>query len=268
MDRNVAAALVLAGVGVLGVAGITVALDGGEESGSTEIAAQAAPVSPDAHSATAGQGNGWGQGNGQRIGNGGGQGRGSGQGQGTGAHGQGQGTGSGTHGQGGQQESHAADIPAPVPGATITKEVAEELAFMVEEEKLARDIYALAMDEWPDARVFANINRAESTHMSEVQVLLERYSVDDPTEGKGPGVFEDDSLQALYDALATRVDDSRAEAAQVGVDIEVKDIADLKDAMELTAPADVTAVLGNLLAGSERHLIAFQRNGGTLTTES
>ncbi len=264
MDRNVTATLLLAGVGVLGVAGLTVALDGSEGSSTTAIVAQAAPASPDAHSATAGQGNGqrsgngWGQGNGQRGGNGQGQGTGNGRGQGA--------TGSGTHGQGGQQESHAEDIPAAVPGAKITKDVAKELAFMVEEEKLARDVYALAMAAHPDARVFANINRSESTHMSEVQVLLDRYSVKDPTEGNEPGEFEDKSLQALYDELAKRVDDSREAAAQVGVDIEVRDIADLKEAMTLDAPADVTAVLGNLLAGSERHLAAFQRNGGTIAT--
>jgi len=99
-----------------------------------------------------------------------------------------------------------------------------------------------------------------------VQVLLERYAVADPTEGNKPGEFDDDSLQALYNDLAERVDDSREAAAQVGVAIEVKDIADLKEAMTLEAPADVTAVLGNLLAGSERHLAAFQRNGGTIAT--
>ena len=252
MDRNVAAALVLAGVGVLGVAGITLALDGSEGSGSTAIVAQAAP--DDGHSATTGQGNGWGQGNGQRIGNRNGNGG-----------GQGRGNGSGTHGQGGQQESHAEDIPAAGPGATITEEVAFELTFMVEEEKLARDVYELAKEAWPDARVFANINRSESTHMSELQVLLERYGVDDPTEGNPAGVFDDDGLQALYNDLADRVGDSREAAAQVGVDVEVKDIADLEEAMELDAPADVTAVLGNLLAGSERHLAAFQRNGGTIS---
>ncbi len=87
-----------------------------------------------------------------------------------------------------------------------------------------------------------------------------------PTEGNGPGEFEDKSLQRIYDDLAVRVDDSRQAAAQVGVDVEVTDIADLKEAMELKAPADVTAVLGNLLAGSERHLAAFQRNGGTVAT--
>ena len=185
-----------------------------------------------------------------------------------GCGGQGQGNGQGRgngNGQGGQQESHAEDVPAAVPGATITEEVALELTFMVEEEKLARDVYELAKEAWPDARVFANINRSESTHMSEVQVLLERYGVDDPTKGNPAGVFEDDGLQALYNDLADRVGASREAAAQVGVDVEVKDIADLEEAMELDAPADVTAVLGNLLAGSERHLAAFQRNGGTIS---
>ncbi len=268
MDRNVAAALVLAGVGVLGVAGITVALDASEGSGTTAVVAQSA--SAQEHSHGTGQGNGYGNGQGQGQGQANGLGNGSGNGQGQGnGQGLGQGaTGSGTHGEGTEHESHTADVPAAVPGATISDEVAQELAFMVEEEKLARDVYQLAKDAYPEARVFTNINRSESTHMSELQVLLERYGVADPTKVNGPGEFDNDSLQALYDDLADRVDDSREEAAQVGVDVEVADIADLKEAMDLDAPADVTAVLGDLLAGSERHLAAFQRNGGTVSTES
>jgi hypothetical protein len=260
MDRNLTATLLLAGVGVLGVAGLTVALDGNEGPSTTAVVAKADPVTTQERDPNPGQG--LGQGRGARNGNGQGNGQGGGQGQaaGSGSHGQ------GSHGSGTNADSHAADIPAAVPGATISPEVATELAFMVEEEKLARDVYALAMAAHPDARVFANINRSESTHMSEVQVLLERYGVEDPTEGNLPGEFVDPRLQALYDDLADRVGESRAAAAQVGVDVEVKDIADLKKAMGLDAPADVTAVLGNLLAGSERHLAAFQRNGGVIAT--
>jgi hypothetical protein len=267
MDRNVAAALVLAGVGVLGVAGITVATNGSEGSGTTAVVAQSSSV-PEEHSHGTGQGLGQGQGSGnaQGIANGRGRGQGTGQGNGNGngqRQGQGQ-NGSGAHGQGTQQESHASDIPAAVPGATISTKVRKELVYMVEEEKLARDIYALAKATYPDARIFANINRSESTHMSEVQVLLERYDVDDPTDGNRAGVFEDDSLQKLYNSLAVRVRASRAAAIQVGIDVEVTDIADLKKAMKLKAPSDVKSVLGSLLAGSERHLAAFQRNGGTI----
>lgn len=271
MDRNVAAALVLAGVGVLGVAGITVATNGSEGSGTTAVVAQSSSA-PEEHSHGAGQGLGQGQGSGnaQGIANGRGRGQGNGQGQRNGNDGgqrQGQGqNGSGAHGQGTQQESHASDIPAAVPGATISTKVRKELVYMVEEEKLARDIYALAKATYPGARIFANINRSESTHMGELQVLLERYDVDDPTDGNRAGVFEDDSLQKLYNSLAVRVRESRAAAIQVGIDVEVTDIADLKKAMKLKAPSDVKSVLGSLLAGSERHLAAFQRNGGTITT--
>lgn len=264
MDRNVTAALLLAGVGVLGVAGLTAALNGNESPGTTAVVAQSAPGE---HDHAAGQELGQGQGQGNGHGDGTGQGAGQGQGNGNG-HGQGAGqgaNGSGTPGQGSQQGSHAQDIPPAVPGATIDTTVAKELAFMVEEEKLARDVYALAVAAHPDARVFSNINRAETNHIGEVQVLLERYGVDDPTVGNAAGVFDDKSLQKLYDDLADRVGASRQAAAQVGVDVEVRDIADLKKAMKLKAPADVTAVLGNLLAGSERHLAAFQRNGGTIT---
>jgi hypothetical protein len=133
------------------------------------------------------------------------------------------------------------------------------LAFMVQEEKLARDVYALAVDEFGD-RVFVNINRSESNHMAELQVLLDRYDVADPTASAAPGTFADEELTRMYADLAAQVATDRPGAIAAGIAIETADIADLKDALELRAPADVTAVLENLLAGSERHLAAFQRN--------
>ena len=154
---------------------------------------------------------------------------------------------------------HGSDVPAAVPNATISAEVADMLTFMVQEEKLARDVYALATDEYGD-RVFTNINRAESNHMAELQVLLDRYDVADPTANAAPGRFAEDELTGMYADLAAQVGRDRAGAVDAGIAVETADIADLKDALELTAPADVTAVLENLLAGSERHLAAFRRN--------
>jgi hypothetical protein len=154
---------------------------------------------------------------------------------------------------------HGSDIPAAVPNATISAEVADMLAFMLEEEKLARDVYALAIDEYGD-RVFVNINRSESNHMAELQVLLNRYDIADPTVGTVPGHYSEEELTAMYADLAAQVDTDRAGAIEAGIAVETADIADLKAALELAAPADVTGVLENLLAGSERHLAAFQRN--------
>ena len=137
--------------------------------------------------------------------------------------------------------------------------MSDMLAFMVQEEQLARDVYALAIDEYGD-RVFVNINRAESNHMAELQVLLDRYEVADPTANAVPGGFADDELTAMYADLSAQVGTDRAGAINAGIAVETADIADLKDALKLAAPADVTTVLENLLAGSERHLAAFQRN--------
>ena len=162
-------------------------------------------------------------------------------------------------GQGSPSGTHESDVPAAVPGATISDEVAEMLTFMVQEEQLARDVYALAINEHGD-RVFVNINRAESHHMTEVQALLDRYGIDDPTETKGAGSFTDTELTGMYADLAGQVETDRAGAIAAGIAVEKADIADLEDALKLEAPAYVTVVLQNRLAGSERHLAAFERN--------
>jgi hypothetical protein len=243
MSRRTAAAAAIAAVGVIGVAGAALAATGpgmGYGNGNGNGNGRGTAVGSPLHDGSGGPFGGWGR-------SGGSTGRGAG-GQGLGARGQGSGG-----------AMHESDIPAAVPNATISAEVADMLTFMVQGEKLARDVYALAIDEYGD-RVFVNINRSESNHMAELQVLLDRYDVADPTAKAVPGRFAEDELTGMYAGLADKVRTDRAGAIDAGIAVETADIADLKDALELTAPADVTAVLENLLAGSERHLAAFQRN--------
>ena len=150
-------------------------------------------------------------------------------------------------------------IAPAVPGATLSEEVEAALLYLAEEEKLAGDVYDLAADH-QDVRAFTNIGRAEDRHLDSVQVLLERYDLDDPTEGAAAGEFTDPDLQALYDELAAEVTTDRASAVAAGVLIEKTDIADLEQLLaDVDLPADVEAVAENLLAGSQRHLVAFQR---------
>ncbi len=190
-----------------------------------------------------GQGNGGGHGNESA---GGGQGMGNGNGNGSGAH-------TGTEGA-----EHAEDLPAAVPGAEVTAATRQQLLYLVEEEKLAGDVYELATATY-GARVFTNIARAEDTHADEVRVLLDRYAIEDPTVGAAAGEFTDQELQDLYDQLAPQVTSSWAEAVAAGILIEQTDIADLQELLAEDLPADVQAVAENLLAGSQRHLAAFQR---------
>lgn len=165
------------------------------------------------------------------------------------APGAGVGPGSGDH----------ADLPPAVPGATVTEEVVGQLTYLIEEEKLAGDVYALG-ESLHGARVFSNISRAEDNHAEEVRVLLDRYDVPDPTVGAAAGVFTDPDLQALYDTLADQVRASWSDAVAAGILTEETDIAGLQVLLdEGDLPADVSAVAENLLAGSRRHLAAFQR---------
>jgi hypothetical protein len=180
-----------------------------------------------------------------------GQGRGQGSAGGNGRSGNGLGSGGPTGGH--------SDIPPAVEGAQITDEVAAELAYLAEEEKLAGDVYDLAATSY-GLRIFDNIGRSEDNHLAEVRVLLDRYDVTDPTLGADAGKFTDPQLQALYDTLAAQVRSSRAGAVAAGILIERTDIADLEELLEnRDLPADVQAVAESLHAGSQRHLAAFQR---------
>lgn len=64
--------------------------------------------------------------------------------------------------------------------ATLPSATKASLVFMVEEEKLARDVYTTLYAK-TGLRQFANINKAEQTHMDLMRSLLKTYKIVDPT---------------------------------------------------------------------------------------
>lgn len=140
----------------------------------------------------------------------------------------------------------------------------EDILFMREEEKLARDVYLTFYEQWRTP-VFANIARAERRHMSRMLDLIERYGLTDPVTDDAIGVFVNPELQALYDTLAARGLESELAALQVGALIEEVDIEDIQDAIDRSTHSDVIRVYENLMRGSRNHLRGFvsqiERNG-------
>ena len=131
-----------------------------------------------------------------------------------------------------------------------------QLQYLVEEEKLARDVYAyLAAN--VTSQKFSNITKSEQTHMDNISALLKKYNFFNPTLTRAPGVFRDAELQKLYNDLIAQGSVNVAAAMQVGVAIEELDIADLKKIMVTPAPADVKLAYDLLLKGSYNHLAAF-----------
>ena len=165
------------------------------------------------------------------------------------------------HANGGSGSGHGHDgeagaqLPAYATGEISTAE-AEGLAFMREEEKLARDVYLTLYDVW-ELRPFSNIAASEQTHTDQVAGLLDMYGVTDPVSDDTIGVFTNDDLQALYNDLIETGNTSLVDAIMVGAAVEEIDILDLIAYMEGTEEANLEWVYANLLAGSENHLRAF-----------
>jgi len=143
----------------------------------------------------------------------------------------------------------------------LTTEEADGLIFMVEEEKLARDVYltlgeSLSGDEIGDVRIFDNIARSEQKHIDAVSRLADAYDLDLPADN-GRGQFTNIELQNLYDKLVALGEQSLADALRVGAAIEEIDILDLHEYLAETDNTAIERVYSNLLRGSENHLRAF-----------
>ena len=93
--------------------------------------------------------------------------------------------------------------------------------------------------------------------MEAVKTLIERYDLADPAEGKGVGVFVDETLQGLYDQLVAEGSQSLADALRVGAAIEEIDIIDLQEYIQRTDKEDIKVVYENLTKGSRNHLRSF-----------
>ncbi|PHN97315.1 hypothetical protein CSC81_09540 [Tenacibaculum discolor] len=141
---------------------------------------------------------------------------------------------------------------------TLSQQEKNEMLFMLEEEKLAFDIYNFLNEKW-NLRVFGNISQSEERHMNAMKGLLQ-YNNIAFTLNKERGVFKNSELQKLYDELISKGQKSKLDALEVGKLIEEKDIEDLQLAIKNTYDEYSINVYTNLLNASYNHLNAFNRN--------
>lgn len=131
------------------------------------------------------------------------------------------------------------------------------LLYLIEEEKLAHDVYTVLGETW-GGNTFTNILASETTHQDQVLSLLNTYGLSDPRSTE-VGVFTNPELQALYDQLIAQGMTGQTEAYKVGVLIEETDIADLTTAISTTSDPVIISTLEKLRSASESHLAAFSK---------
>lgn len=153
-----------------------------------------------------------------------------------------------------------------LPKQPLNSDEKATLAFMREEEKLARDVYTFLYSKW-QINIFSNISSSEQTHMDAILLLLSKYNLPDPVGNNPAGVFTNSILQNLYNQLTTQGSVSPLAALKVGATIEDLDIYDLKTALTKVDNQDIRLVYENLMKGSRNHLRSFYNNilnaGGT-----
>lgn len=132
------------------------------------------------------------------------------------------------------------------------------LQYLVEEEKLARDVYTYLAGTVTTQK-FSNIARSEQFHMDQIASLLKTYGIYNPTLTRKAGVFKNTELQKLYNTLTSEGSAGVVQAFGVGIAIEEMDIKDLQVMLTKDMPSDMKIALDGLLYGSQNHLAAFRR---------
>ncbi|MEN8726391.1 MAG: DUF2202 domain-containing protein [Sulfurovum sp.] len=143
---------------------------------------------------------------------------------------------------------------------TLNDEQKDELFFIYQEEKVARDVYITLGKIYTDENTFASIQKSEQRHIDAARGLCEKYGVSIEGVDEGSvGNFVLPVLQDLYDTCVAMGEESLLDALKVGELIEVTDIKDLDHVIDdFGMPDDVISVFESLKEGSYNHLDAFQ----------
>jgi hypothetical protein len=98
---------------------------------------------------------------------------------------------------------------------------------------MARDLYTYAYEKY-GIQAFGNIAKSEQKHMDAIKVLLDRYNITPPSD------YAKDN--ELYNTLKVKIDKSEKEAIEVGINIEIVDIDNIKEDIKATDNDDIKVI--------------------------
>lgn len=118
------------------------------------------------------------------------------------------------------------------------------LTYSLQDEYLAHAEYGMIIDAYGAVKPFTNIVKAETRHISLLLPLFEQYGLTVPVDDAADRIELPESLEISYTH---------------GVEAEILNIDMYKDFLKEELPEDIEAAFEKLLAGSEKHLVAFER---------
>lgn len=135
-------------------------------------------------------------------------------------------------------------------GATAAKEdknLTKEkmLTYAMQDEYLAKKEYQIIMDKYGEQKPFSNIIKAETSHISQLTALLNKYNIPIPEDTSKDHVVLPPSLNEAY---------------KTGVAAEIDNIAMYENFLKENLPQDIKDTFISLRDASKNHLAAFQKN--------
>jgi len=132
-------------------------------------------------------------------------------------------------------------------GASQEKQLTLEkmITYAIQDEFLARAEYEHIINKYGDVKPFANIIKAEESHIAMLKPLFGKYNFSVPVDN-------------AKDHLITPTDIK--ESLKTGVQAEIDNIAMYERFLKEPLNDDVKAVFTELLNASKNHLEAFQKN--------
>lgn len=172
------------------------------------------------------------------------------------------------------KETNRIDL-SQYPMSNLTDAQKYTIAYMWNEEKLAKDIYLELNLIYPTQQLENIATKSETMHQALVEDLVERYDLnitnlvdykenysEEELRAFGPGEFGIQEIQDLYDTLYAEGKQSQQAALEVGCKVEVTDVEDLLDEIKIAEEVnaqDLIATWNVLLSGSYSHYWAFDK---------
>ncbi|WP_353662853.1 DUF2202 domain-containing protein [Hydrogenimonas sp. SS33] len=158
-----------------------------------------------------------------------------------------------------------------VPNTQLTDAQKYSLAYMWNEEKLAKDIYLAMNENTPHMTLYNIATNSETQHEAAVESLVQQYDInitnlenyeiyysEEELRAFGPGKFGVPEIQKLYDTLYAKGSQSLQDALEVGCMVEVTDVEDLDKYIETAnGNTNLVTVFTYLRNGSYNHYWAF-----------
>jgi len=143
----------------------------------------------------------------------------------------------------------------------------DEIKAIIEEEKLARDIYS-EFYRLHSEGIFLEISKDEQKHMDRILTLVDIYKFEDPVKTNPPGVFSDPNVQVLYNQLLLEGTKSLEDALKVAIKLEKIDKEDISKTKSKTSALSSIDTFDFLMTGSKYHLDKYTKYLNALQTKN